>query len=120
MFVTLVSLLGASIWTLVISLMMVTSFIYSCHKYQWFDNHNAIINIERNLDNQWTLFDLNGVQQSNLELISSVVTQQCVMLNFASSTSWKKKTVTIMSDSVDAECFRQLRVYCREAKTFPK
>lgn len=99
---------------------MMFSLIYYCQKYQWLGRHNAIVKVERDSDNQWALFEQNDVQQSHLALISSVVTQQCVMLNFASSTVWKKKTVTIMSDSVDAERFRQLRIYCRDAKTFQK
>lgn len=99
---------------------MVFSLIYYCHKYQWVGSYNAIVKIERDSNEQWILCNQNGVQQSNLVLMSSVVTQQCVMLNFASPTIWKKNTITIMSDSVDAERLRQLRVYCRDAKTFQK
>jgi len=120
MLVTLLSLLGASIWSLLASVMMVMSFIYYCRQYQWLKSNNAIINIDRNKEGKWTLRQKLGVQDKELILTSCLVTQQVVILNFKSWTVWGGKSITIMSDSVDAEYFRQCRVYCREAKTFQK
>ena len=120
MLATILSLLGASIWSLLTIMMMVTSFIYYCRQYQWLKNNRTIINIDRNKGGKWTLHQKDCVHGDDLILTSCFVTQKVVILNFNNGKLWGSKSITIMSDSVDAEYFRQCRVYCREAKTFQK
>jgi len=120
MLVTLLSLLGASIWSILASVMMVTSFLYYCRQYQWLKSNSAITSVDRNNDGKWTLRHKLGVHSDDLILTNCFVTQKLVILNFKSWVFWSSKSITIMSDSVDAEYFRQLRVYCRQANTFQK
>jgi hypothetical protein len=51
-------------------------------------------------------------------LTSCFVAPKLVLLHFSGERFWKRKTITVCSGSVDVELFRQLRVYCRDPKTF--
>jgi len=120
MLITLVSLLGMTIWSLFVCVMMTVSFIHYCRQYQWLKSNDAITYIERNKDGKWTLGHKSGVQKRQLTLTDCLVTQNVVSLNFLGGKVWRRNSVMIMSDAVDADYFRQLRVYCREVKTFQK
>jgi len=117
MLATAISLLGTSIWSALILVLMVCSFIYYCKKNQWLKSNKAIRRIERDSDGKWRLFYQATTHAKPLTLSNCVVTQQCIILYF-NRNRFCKETITIMSDSVDVECLRQLRVYCRDPKTF--
>jgi len=117
MLVTAVSLLGSSIWSALTIVLIVCSFIYYCKKNQWLKSNKSIIRVERDSDGKWRLFYPATTHSKPLTLSDCVVTQQCIILYF-NRNKFSKETITIMSDSVDAECLRQLRVYCRDPKTF--
>jgi len=117
MLATALSLLGSPIWSALTIVFMVCSFIYYCKKNQWLKSNKAIIRIERDIDGKWHLFYQATTHSKPLTLSHCVVTQQCIILYFNRSRFYKE-TITIMSDSVDAERLRQLRVYCRDPKTF--
>ncbi|MFW5450790.1 MAG: protein YgfX [Methylophagaceae bacterium] len=118
MLVTLISLLALSWWSLVVTILLGVSFIYCCQQQQWLKSTKSIIKIERTINQQWSLLFLDNSQSSDLMLIKSLVTPQLVILYFKGSTWWNTRSVTIIADAVDAELFRQLRVYCRDPKTF--
>jgi len=120
MLITLVSLLGMTAWSLLTCVVMGVSFIYYCQQYQWLKSNYAITYIERNKEGKWTLRQKAGIQNDQLILSNCLVTQNMVILTFLRGKVWHRKSITIMSDSVDVNHFRQLRVYCREAKTFQK
>jgi len=116
--ITLLSLLGLTIWAVIFCLFMMLSFIHYCRQYQWLKCQSSVINIARDTDENWTLCHHSGAQETQLSLKSCVVTQQFIILNFQSTSAWKTRSLTIMGDSVDSDLFRQLRIYCRMPKTF--
>ena len=118
MLAVVLCVLGLSVWAITISLMVIVSFIHYCRLYQWSNSERNIINLDRNKGNKWTMFHYNGEQLSELVLTDSVVTQYFILLNFRVPARWRRSAVIIMNDAVDEEQFRQLRVYCREPKTF--
>jgi len=118
MLATLLSLLGLTIESLLVCVLMGFSFNTYCRQYQWLQGDNAVTMITRDQDNKWSLFEKSGVQYQQLVLHSSIVCQQLVMLNFKANKTGSTKSIMIMSDSVDADDLRQLRIYCREPKTF--
>jgi len=120
MMISVLMLLGLSVGAVVINVLIIVSFILYSKKFQWLASHNSIVEIKRDSQNVWALLYKGGKQDEGLMLMSCVVTQHFVMLNFHSSRFWKKKAITIMADSVDAELFRKLRVYCREANSFQR
>jgi len=117
MLATALSLLGASVWSFITMMIMVYSLIYYCKKNQWLKSNKAMIRIERDIDDKWRLFYQATTQSKPLTLSNCVVTQQFIILYF-NRRGFCKETVTVMSDSVNAEYLRQLRVYCRDPKTF--
>ena len=117
MLATALSLLGASVWSFITMMIMVYSLIYYCKKNQWLKSNKAMIRIERDIDDKWRLFYQATTHSKPLTLSNCVVTQQFIILYF-NRRGFCKETVTVMSDSVNAEYLRQLRVYCRDPKTF--
>ncbi len=118
MLVTLISLLALSWWSLVVTILVGMSFIHYCQRQQWLKSTKSIIKIERMANKQWSLLFWDNSQSSGLILTKSFVTSQLVILYFKGPTWWSTHSVTIMTDAVDAELLRQLRVYCRDPKTF--
>lgn len=114
MLATLLSLIEISWWSLLVFLLTVLSY-RSFHK-----KTNAISKIERDADNNnWHCHYRNENVQESLRLTSSVVTPIFVILYFKDNTIWQRSTI-VMADAVDAELFRQLRVFCRDPKAFQK
>ena len=114
MLVTLLSLLANSWWALLTIVFMVLSFVY------FYGQTQSLIKLERDVDNGWYCYYQNNKLRSALRLTSSIVTSSLVMLYFNGNNYWQRYSVIIMVDAVDAELFRQLRVYCRDPKTFQK
>lgn len=110
--------LSVSLGTLLSVLILAVSLVYYCQQYQWLASKKAIFRVERDTYNEWTLHHQDNTQTAHLTLKSSVVTQPFIMLNFIGQSMWKSYSITIMSDAVDGESLRQLRVYCRDPKTF--
>ncbi|NQY26615.1 MAG: hypothetical protein HRT92_05495 [Piscirickettsiaceae bacterium] len=109
MLVTLLSLVAFSWWSLLIIVIMVLSFSY------FYKQTQCLIKLQRDADNNWCCHYKNGRLQEKLRLTNSIVNVTFVMLYFEGRAS-----AIIMADAVDAELFRQLRVYCRDPKTFQK
>mgnify|MGYP006981143692 CR=1 FL=1 len=118
MLITLFSLLEQS-WSLVATVLFIgTSFIYYCRQQLWVDNASAIIRLERDSEQRWYLLSKGEQEMPPLKLVNCVVIPSLVMLTFHDESFWRNKTVTLVNDAVDDELFRQLRVYCRNPKTF--
>lgn len=114
MLVTLLSLMAISWWSLLIIVTTLLSYTYFYKKTQ------LLINIERDADDNWSCHYQNGFAREKLRLTSSIVNPIFVMLNFKGNGIWRRPSVIIMADAVDIELFRQLRVFCRDPKTFHK
>lgn len=118
MLVTLLSLLTITWWSLFATIILLTSFIYYAQRYQWLKAKRSLIGVEYHEDNGWSLHYSDESTKYGLNLVSSFVTPQLVMLYFNHRFFWQGDVVTIIDDAVDAELFRQLRVYLRSPKTF--
>jgi hypothetical protein len=114
--VTLLPNIGSSFMAVAL---ISTSFIYYCGRYQWLKSYRAIIKLERNSKKKWTVFHSDNTSQKNLVLKHCVVTPKLIILYYSGSSRWRGKSITILEDAVNAELFRQLRVYLRAPKTFP-
>ena len=113
MLATLLSLIEISWWSLLAFVLTVLNYRY------FYQQTNAISKIERDADNNWYCHYRNGKVLESLRLTNSVVTPIFVILYFKGNSIWQRSTI-IMADAVDAELFRQLRVNCRDPKTFQK
>ena len=115
---TLLSLLEISWWSLFSTIILIASFIYYTRQHQWLKAKRSLVSVECNDDKCWSLSYSDQSQKSGLNLESSFVTPQLVMLYFNGNYFWQRRSVTVMADAVDAELFRQLRVYLKSSKTF--
>jgi len=116
--VTLLSLLGMSWWSLFAIMTLIASFVYYTQQHQWLKAKKSLVSVEYSDDKGWALNYSDESQKSGLSLASSFVTPQLVMLYFKGSYFWQRRSVTLLADAVDAQLFRQLRVYLRSPKTF--
>jgi hypothetical protein len=114
MLVTLISLFPTPWWVLFIFIFMVLNFIYFDRQTQ------AFIKLERDVDDVWSCYYQNNKSYQGLKLTSSIVVSSLVILYFKGHHYWQRYRVIIVRDSVDAKLFRQLRMHCRDSKTFQK
>lgn len=113
MLVTLLNLFAISWWSFTAILVIAISFIY------FYKQSQQLIKIERDAGDGWHGHYRDGSSRSLLGLSSSVVIPQLVILYFSGRRFWQRSyAITILADAVDAELFRQLRLYCRDPKTF--
>ena len=118
MLVTMLSLLGTCWWSVLVFIIIMLSGVYYCRQHQWLNSQKSLDKIERDASGKWILSYQDGKQHLELTLTSSFVTPYVVILYFNKSHFWQRYAVTIISDAVDKELFRQLRVYLRDPKTF--
>jgi hypothetical protein len=118
MLVTLLSLLEIFWWSLFASAILLTSFIYYAQQHQWLRPRKSVVSINYQADKGWSLHYSDWSVKTGLSLTSSFVTPQLVILYFNDRYFWQRDVITIMDDAVDAQLFRQLRVYLRAPKTF--
>lgn len=118
MLVTLLSLLGVTWWSPFVLILLLISFIYYAQYHQWLKAKKSLVRVEYHDDTGWSLQYSDTSQKSGLRLTSSFVTPQLVILYFNRRYCLPGKTVTIINDAIDAESFRQLRVYLKTPKTF--
>ena len=118
MLATLLSLLSMTWWSLLAIILLSVSFIYHARQSLWLKSKKSVAAVERNAEQKWTICYQDNSKKSDLTLSCSYVTPKLVMLYFNGSCFWQSDTVTMMADAVDAELFRQLRVYLRAPKTF--
>lgn len=112
MLVTLLSLIEILWWSLLILVMML-----SCSYF--YRQVNSVSKLERDVDNNWCCYYKNGNVLENLRLTSCVVTPIFIILYF-NGHAIRQHSNIIIADAVDAKLFRQLRVFCRDPKTFQK
>tara|TARA_R110002167_G_scaffold7925_8_gene37122 strand:+ start:1025 stop:1444 length:420 start_codon:yes stop_codon:yes gene_type:complete len=118
MLVTLLSLLAVTWWSLLASAVLLASFIYHAQQHQWLKAKKSVISIDYIDDEGWSLHHLDDTETLGLNLTSSFVTPQLVILYFNHHYFWQNEVITLIDDAVDAELFRQLRVYLKSPKTF--
>ena len=109
-------------------LVRVTLFIL-CIASLWFYYHQhalqtssyKLVKAERDDTGLWHLSYGNGELHLSLTLKRCIVISELVILYFEGQRFWHSpSSVWITADSADDELFRQLRVYCRDPKTFQK
>ena len=106
--VTLFVLCIASLW-----------FYYRQYTFQ--TSRYKVIKIERDNTGLWHLSYGDGHQQLSLNLKRCIVISELVILYFEGQRFWQSPpSVWITADSTDDELLRQLRVYCRDPKTFQR
>ncbi len=111
--------LSSSVWLSALAIILLSaSFIYYCCCYQWLKYHRAINEIGRDMKGRWNLFYSDKSSQEKRVLKHCVVTSKLIILYFSGSSYWNTKSVFILEGAVDAELFRQLRVYCRDPNIF--
>jgi len=120
MLATLMSLLAITWWSLLVTIILLVSFIYYAQQHQWLKTKKSLVCVEYHEDKGWSLHYSDQSQKRRLNLASSVVTPQLVMLHFKRRYFWQSDLVTIIDDAVDVELFRQLRVYLRTPKIFQR
>ena len=120
MLITFFSLQITLIWCVLGSAMLILSFIVSCCKYQWLRNAEAINQIERAENGLWQLVYSSGKKQPALKLESGFVTNKVVIIYLKNRSRYCHFSIVILSDAVDEEMFRQLRVYLRDPNVFLK
>jgi predicted signal transduction protein with EAL and GGDEF domain len=118
MLITLLYLAISPVWFALGTAILLFSFIYSCRQYQWMKNTIAVNYIKRDENGLWQLDYLNGKTQSALKLQHSFVSVNLVIIYLKSSTRWRCLSIVILSDAVDKNLFRQLRVYLKDPKIF--
>ncbi len=118
MFVTLLSLLVVTWCLLIATTVLIVNFIFYAQKFQWLKAKKSLVNVEYNDHIGWLLTYSDESQKTGLSLKGSFVTPQLVILYFNRRHFWQSDVATIVDDAVDAELFRQLRVYLRSPKTF--
>lgn len=118
MLITLLNLAVSLLWIALGTAILLFSFIYSCRQYQWLKNSMAINYITRDENGLWQLDYLNGKTQSALKLERSFVSVNLVIIYLSSNSRWRCLTIVILSDAVDKNLFRQLRVYLKDPKIF--
>ena len=91
-------------------------FYYRSH-YLATGRYNARM-LMRLSDETWTVDYGDGRQVADLVFQQSVVIPQLAILYFKTPSFWQSHSLVITADQVESECFRQLRVYCRDPKTF--
>ena len=104
--VTLFILCLASLW-----------FYY--HQYTLQTSRYKLVKVERDNTGLWHLSYGDGAQHLSLNLKRCIVISSLVILYFEGQQFWQcSASAWITGDSADEELFRQLRVYCRDPKTF--
>lgn len=92
-------------------------FYYSHYTLQ--TSRYKLVQAERDNTGLWHLAYADGEQHLSLELKRCIVISPLVILYFEGQQFWQRPaSVWITADSADDELFRQLRVYCRDPKTF--
>jgi membrane-bound toxin of toxin-antitoxin system len=118
MLITLLHLAISLVWFALGTVILLFSFIYSCRQYQWLKNAIAVNYVKRDENGLWQLDYINGKTQSALKLQRSFVSVNLVIIHLKSSTRWRCLSIVILSDAVDKNLFRQLRVYLKDPKIF--
>lgn len=110
-----------SFWRLFVMMYVGFATAYYCWRYALLALPNAIVAIQIDSKNQLELVRKDGKRLSVQVLANTVVSSRLTVLNCQvnEATFWQKllvKHVIILPDAVDAEHFRQLRVWLRWAK----
>jgi toxin CptA len=77
----------------------------------------AVVKLVRRGDGLWTLHTAAGAEHEVRLLPGSYVTAYFVILNFATPSRWRRRSVILMPDALDAAQFRRLRVRLRFTKS---
>lgn len=118
MLITMLNLLQGYWWLLSVSLAIIVSFIHCYQKYQLLSGDKFMTKIERDTNDDCSVFYGDDSKNSALKLSSSVVTPNLVILYFKGAHFWQSTTAFLVADAVDPDLFRELRVYCRDPKIF--
>lgn len=120
MLISVLSVVHQPIEMIAIVVLIGCSLIYYLRRYYFLTDATSLSKLSRDSNTNWVITYSSNNASEPLMLASSYVSQYCVILYFKGAGFWSEKAVFIMSDAVDGELFRQLRVYCRDPTTFQK
>lgn len=119
MLITLFSLPIGLGFTLLSVACLLLSFVAACRQYQSGSSRSSRNRcIERDESDLWSISFANDNKQLALKLESSFVSTKLVIIRLKSADHWRRISIVIVSDAVDTNLFRQLRVFLRDPKTF--
>ena len=104
---------------LMILMVIASAYYYGCC-YFIRQSSLAINRIKRTVEGDWSIHYGDDQKSEVLQLKGSYVSTVVVILHFRRTNFCPCKSVVVMFDAVDQDLFRQLRVYCRDPKTFQK
>jgi hypothetical protein len=108
------------LWRGGLCFLVLFSFLFYYRAHYLLTGRCNVRKLIRSGDETWTIYYGDGRCVKERVLQQCVVIPQLVILYFKTTPIWKTRSVYITADQVDSELFRQLRVYCREPKTFQR
>ena len=103
------SLMSLPLWAgLVLSSGIVCSLVYTLNRHVLMHGRNAITDLIWDSNGDWRLLTRDGGNHDARLLKSSYLHARMVVLNFA--VDGRNRSVILLSDSLDPETFRKLRV----------
>ena len=118
MLLTVVSLPITIGWSAMAVGALALSFVGTSRRHQWLRGSSIKTQISRDERGLWYLNTVKGEKQSSLMLYASFVTANLVIMRLKNDNYWCRISIVIVSDAVDKNLFRQLRVYLRDPKIF--
>lgn len=102
-----------SILFLVLSQLLILFLLFHYNKlYLTLKNKNSIISLEKNISHDWKI-DLNDKQIRARLLNSSFVSNWLIILNFKNDETKQYYSCLILSDSIETDTFRRLKIYLK-------
>jgi len=99
-----------SILFLVLSQLLILFLLFHYNKlYLTLKNKNSIISLEKNISHDWKI-DLNDKQIRARLLNSSFVSNWLIILNFKNDETKQYYSCLILSDSIETDTFRRLKI----------
>lgn len=102
----------------VLCLFLVISFIFYYRRHYLATGQDHVIELMRLKEASWTIRYGNGHCMTGLLLVQSVVMPKLIILTFKTSALKTARSVCIASDQASHSALHQLRLYCRDPKTF--
>jgi toxin CptA len=94
-----------------------TGFYFSLHNQALLSSPRAIVQITWDSQSVWLLHQRNGIEYVGKLLSGYFVGPRLVVLSFVVGIWWRRKNVVLLSDNVDSEALRRLRVRLRIARS---
>lgn len=106
--------LALPVWIKLLSTVLLScSLYYYLRRYVWLTAPQSVMSLTLSGRNECKLKLFSGARIHTMIEASSFVAPYMTVLCLRKKQSWRYYTVVILPDSLDIECFRQLRVWLR-------